>query len=34
MSEYFKNINEINYEVLDSENSLSLEHYHETKKIS
>ena len=32
MSDYFKNINEINYEGPDSENSLSFKYYDENKK--
>ncbi|MDB4859969.1 xylose isomerase [Alphaproteobacteria bacterium] len=33
MSDYFKNINEINYEGPDSENSLSFKYYDENKKV-
>ena len=33
MSDYFKNINEINYEGPDSENPLSFKYYDENKKV-
>ena len=33
MSDYFKNINEINYEGPDSENPLSFKYYDENKQV-